>query len=72
MLKIEYPGGKFLSPDSSVSFDNVFISDTAYWLHLMCCISQKSKELVRALLHAKNCKKHAVEPALVAEKVDTI
>ena len=47
-------------------------SDTADRLHLMCCNSQKSTELLRFLLHAKNLQKHTVEPSLAPEKVDTI
>ena len=47
-------------------------SDTADRLHLMCCNAQKSKESLRALLHAKKLQKHTVEPGLVPEKLDTI
>ena len=38
----------------------------------MCCSAQKSKESLRALLHAKKLQKHTVEPGLVPEKLDTI
>ena len=46
--------------------------DAADRLHLIFCNSQKSTELLRTLLHAKNLQKHTVEPSLASEKVDTI
>ena len=41
-------------------------------LYKWCCNAQKSKESLRALLHAKKLQKHTVEPGLVPEKLDTI
>ena len=39
---------------------------------MICCNSQKSKESLCALLHAKKLQKHTVKPGLVPEKLDTI
>ena len=46
---------------------------SSFWYYRSAAFdAQKSKESLRALLHAKKLQKHTVEPGLVPEKLDTI